>query len=455
MDVKSLAKSKRSHTQHHQPRKSYHHPSKNTSSSSSISNSATSKDGKDKKRTTQPSPPSLPSNWDRYDDEIEEDKIVFESDDVVKPKSKGADFSELIAQAKEAPSYFSNSFDDRMPEFCQGVAPMLAVRGEKIILQNRDDDFLMQDEAIGTKEIPSLTLDLKDLAERLSKVDLAKRLFVESDLFPPELHHQDARKADNQAPLHTSERRKIEKIDSFGELLALYLEEERMAKSQDVEKDGNMPSSNITSHHDPDPKSKSDSKGDVTLSQLDDMDFLDDRENVQPDHGSKKRAESKLDEVGQVSHVTKQVTNSKLDDLEFLDEKEKPEVSHVTEQEIRPLSRFEAASAEAELDMLLGSFNETKIFDTPLNQPGTSASYMTGHKANPLAPVQHSLGQSALAFPIISSLDNELDDLLAETSNPSNTDSLFRPTQVPSSSISQSGSNSKVLEDFDSWLDTI
>lgn len=30
---------------------------------------------------------------------------------------------------------------------------MLAVRGEKIILQNRDDDFLMEDEAIGLQEV--------------------------------------------------------------------------------------------------------------------------------------------------------------------------------------------------------------------------------------------------------------------------------------------------------------
>uniref|UniRef100_A0A803NBJ1 Uncharacterized protein n=1 Tax=Chenopodium quinoa TaxID=63459 RepID=A0A803NBJ1_CHEQI len=269
------------------------------------------------------------------------------------------------------------------------------------------------------------------------------------------LHHQDAREADNQAPLHTSERQKIEKIDSFGELLALYLEEERMAKSHDVEKDGKMPSSNNTSRHDLDPESKSESKGDITLSRLDDMEFLDDREKVQLDHGSKKHAESKLDDVGQVSHVTKQVANSKSDDLEFLDEREKPEFSHVSEQEIRPLSRYEAASAEAELDMLLGSFNETKLFDTPLNQTGTSASFITGHKANHLAPLQHSLGQSAPAFPIISSLDTELDDLLAETSNPSNTDSLFRSTQVPSLSTPQSGSNSKAMEDFDSWLDTI
>lgn len=36
-------------------------------------------------------------------------------------------------------------------------------------------------------QVPFLTLDLEDIAERLSNVDIAKRLFIEPDLFPPEL----------------------------------------------------------------------------------------------------------------------------------------------------------------------------------------------------------------------------------------------------------------------------
>lgn len=481
MDVKSMAKSKRSHTQHHQPRKPKNNPS--SSSSTASATTAAKKDGREKKKGTTrlpPQQPSLPSNWGRYDhendddddDDDEEVSIDSGSDDPsqlgdlkskkrvdvdeVKPKSKGADFSKLIAQANESRSYYSPSFDDQLPEFYQGAAPMFAVRGEKIVLQNRDDDFLMEDEASGTQEAPFLTLDLEDLAERLSKIDLAKRLFIEQDLFLPELHGQDTSDVDNQVSSQTPKRQNIERIDSFGELLALYLEEERMAKRQDgADKDSMMFLSNVSSCHNPDLEPESKSEAVVTVSKLNDLDFLDAKGKVQVDHVGEEDANNKLDVVGQVSSVPKQIAKSKLEDLEFLDERENPEASHVTGQDTRPLSTFEASSAEAELDMLLGSFNETKLFDSPMNQPGTSASYMTGNIATHGAPLQHSLSHSAPAFPVTSSLDDELDDLLAETSIPNNKDGLFQSTQVPSSSVSQSSSKSKVLEDFDSWLETI
>lgn len=130
-----MAKSKRSHTQHHQPKK----PPKTTSSSSSATSTSTAakKDGRERKKASLPTP-SLPSNWDRYEDENLEDEIEvvrFHSDsyqpspladsesksavdvdiDVFKPKSKGADFRDLIAQAKESRSYYSPSFDDKLP----------------------------------------------------------------------------------------------------------------------------------------------------------------------------------------------------------------------------------------------------------------------------------------------------------------------------------------------------
>lgn len=267
-------------------------------------------------------------------------------------------------------------------------------------------------------------------------------------------HAEDASEADNQASCRTSETRKIERIDSFGELLALYLEEEQMAKRQDdLDKDGMSCSSNVSSRHSPyKPESESESKAYLGVRKSDDMEFLDCRERAYVDCGSKEVAKSELDDVGRVSHVTKQVAKNKL---EFLDEIEKPESGVVTEQNTRPLSRFEATSAEAELDMLLGSFNETELFDNPVNQPGTCASYMTGKIATHGVPTQHLLGRSAPAFPITTSLDDELDDLLAETSNPKNTDGIFQSTQVPSSSLSETTSKSKIQEDFDSWMDTI
>lgn len=131
MDLKSMAKSKRSHTQHHQPRKP-HHSSKATASSSST---ASKKDIRDRKRAIQ-QPPSLPSNWDRYEDEqeqMESEEMPISinagsnesgqpamskkvrDEDVIKPKSKGADFRDLITQAQESRTYYSPSFDDKVP----------------------------------------------------------------------------------------------------------------------------------------------------------------------------------------------------------------------------------------------------------------------------------------------------------------------------------------------------
>lgn len=57
-------------------------------------------------------------------------------------------------------------------------------------------------------------------------------------------------------------------------------------------------------------------------------------------------------------------------------------------------------------------------------------------------------------------LDDVLDDLFEETSSLSNQNNLHQPSEkkadhVIQSSSSQSVNKSKVLDDFDSWLDTI
>ena len=88
--------------------------------STSSSSTASKKDIRDRKRAIQ-QPPSLPSNWDRYEDEqeqIESEETPIRinagsnesgqpamskkvgDEDVIKPKSKGADFRDLITQAQ-------------------------------------------------------------------------------------------------------------------------------------------------------------------------------------------------------------------------------------------------------------------------------------------------------------------------------------------------------------------
>lgn len=264
---------------------------------------------------------------------------------------------------------------------------------------------------------------------------------------------QESNEADNQVPFQIDERRKMERVDSFGELLALYLHEEQMAKRQeDIDRDGMITTSIAQDHYDPDQESES--SVDLKQSKLNAFGYIDARETVQIKYDSKKEAKSNLDYAGQVSHVTEQVTKSKLVDLDFVDEREKPQITDVAEPDRRPTSRFEAASAETELDMLLGSLNDTKLFDTPINQPGTSA-YKMEDIAVDGALSKHSSGQSASLCPLTSTLDDELDDLLAETTKADNKDGLSQFTQVQSSSLSQPSSKSKVLEDFSLWLDTI
>lgn len=243
---------------------------------------------------------------------------------------------------------------------------------------------------------------------------------------------QDSNNADNQVP----ERRRVERVDSFGELLALYLEDEQMANRQDiVDKNSTMFSSDLSSHHDPNPKQES--NADLTNRKSDNERFLD------------------ACETTRVIHITEDVNKSKSKGLE--DQIEMPQVPHVVEQDAKSSSRFEATSAEAELDMLLGSFRETNFFHTPMNQPKVPVSHKPGSSSTNEAPLQHLSIQSAAGFPITSSLDDELDDLLAETSDSSaNKNDIFQSTvQVPVSSSLQPSSKPTDLEDFDSWLDTL
>ncbi|KAK7342398.1 hypothetical protein VNO80_25349 [Phaseolus coccineus] len=114
MDVKALAKSKRSHTQHHS-KKSHqsHKPKAQSSSSSDPKNTAKNPPGKqqvneEKKKKSHSA--VLPSNWDRYGEEEDDlgPEIASRTLDVVLPKSKGADYRHLVAEAQ---SHVETSFE--------------------------------------------------------------------------------------------------------------------------------------------------------------------------------------------------------------------------------------------------------------------------------------------------------------------------------------------------------
>ena len=136
MDLKSLAKSKRAHTQHHSKKPHHSHklkapPSPSSPPPSNASNDAVgaAKKQLNEKSTTRRSSRSrgssaLPSNWDRYEEEEELDSVPPEGaskapdDDVVLPKSKGADFRHLVAEAQsqaDATLEGSPSLEDILP----------------------------------------------------------------------------------------------------------------------------------------------------------------------------------------------------------------------------------------------------------------------------------------------------------------------------------------------------
>lgn len=134
--------------------------------------------------------------------------------------------------------------------------------------------------------------------------------------------------------------------------------------------------------------------------------------------------------------------------------------------------RFEAADAEAELDMLLDSFSEPKILKSAVfkeepsyisntSQADASTSGLIGEELVS-APVKRGLpdlSKSSLAV----DLDDSLDDLLKETSSQIHQNFATRSHEVKAASVDVVSSfpssgpipKSKLLDDFDSWLDTI
>ncbi|XP_051121897.1 protein ECERIFERUM 16 [Andrographis paniculata] len=106
-------------------------------------------------------------------------------------------------------------------------------------------------------------------------------------------------------------------------------------------------------------------------------------------------------------------------------------------------STFQAASSEAELDMLLNSFTETKIFESP---SALSSGVSSFSQEPPTKPTN---------------FDDNIDSLLKETVDVKITGGSRRSFGAKagqddvSSSATHPDSKSKFLDDFDSWLDTI
>ena len=121
MDAKALAKSKRAHSQHHNKKPHSIQKPKPPSAGANDAANAKKQTGKQiREKTRQAQPVSaLPSNWDRYEEEFDpgsEDPsgdYASQAPDIIVPKSKGADFHHLIAEAQS--QLHSIPFSDSLP----------------------------------------------------------------------------------------------------------------------------------------------------------------------------------------------------------------------------------------------------------------------------------------------------------------------------------------------------
>nr|GMC51113.1 Large tegument protein like [Ipomoea batatas] len=138
-------------------------------------------------------------------------------------------------------------------------------------------------------------------------------------------------------------------------------------------------------------------------------------------------------------------------------------------------AQFEIANAEAELDMLLGSFAETKFLESNrVTEESWDNSFLTQNDVSSSFSERGSLSQKVPSISDVTDpdpglggsvardmkLDDIVDDLLRETSILTNknegsladeTRSAFRNTPSSSNPVTKS----KLTDDFDSWFDTI
>ncbi|KAB2019344.1 hypothetical protein ES319_D08G291800v1 [Gossypium barbadense] len=405
MDAKALAKSKRAHSQHHSKKPHSVQKSKPPSpgvNEPSNSKKQTIKQIKEKAHQAQRIS-ALPSNWNRYEEEFDSgSEDPTQTPDVIVPKSKGADFRHLLSEAQsqlQANPYSNNipSLDDVFP------GSMLAVRGEGIL--SWTGNFVVDDSTTATPEASFLSLNLQALAEQLEKVDLSKRLFIEEDLLPPDLR---------------SERSKV-KNDQEPDQMQAAPDRKEAAKITEGSTPNDLPGSKAI---------------DAILSN------------------------SGLDLMAEVQSVSISSQNSESS------ESRAPDNLNFTTDSNKKVPKFEAAAAEAKLDMLLNSFNETKLLDTS-NLSSEKPSSIGSLKASNLDSLLDDLLQetsttvnrgidSSKTAAVNSTSEDLLDDLLQETSSKIVDAKLGSDNNVrSSSSSSQPVSKSKILNDFDSWLDTI
>ncbi|XP_010260342.1 PREDICTED: uncharacterized protein LOC104599483 isoform X2 [Nelumbo nucifera] len=404
MDAKALAKSKRAHSQHHSKKSHASPASKAPAVAASAGNSKkpSAKQTREKNRQFRGSSTALPSNWDRYEEEYDsgsEDPSLggtSRTSDVVVPKSKGADFRYLISEAQsqlQSPSDLSlesfDSFGGFLPGFNQGVSTVLSARGKNILSWIGNDNFAVEDNETAS-QASFLSMDLHALAEQLAKVDVSQRLFIDAYLLPPEMHSEGLQKSKCQDYDHTEATHESEADDHYLDKMEFH----GSANGEDIM--GNRP--------------------DISPATT---------ENVHS-------VPALLPEGSMLVNLAKGGDSTQVGQTcptKFMNSMEQPNRSSSVDLKENKPSRFEAAAAEAELDMLLDSFGETKLFYSGFPVVKQEPSHVSSQQQvsgfpQPSVQAPDASKNASGAF----DLDNAIDEL-RETSNPTNQNNAMRDQQ--------------------------
>ncbi|KAH6778943.1 hypothetical protein C2S52_010180 [Perilla frutescens var. hirtella] len=412
MDAKALAKSKRAHSLHHKKKNQTHQGLKAPSGGSDDKKPA----GKQAKERSQQSDGQqtkerapqyqgsrgLPSNWDRYEEDLDSASEGAQASssqltESVVPRSKGSDYAHLISEAKaQSQSHYSSDvsplFDDFISDFTQDFGPMLAAKGKSILSWIIDDSFEFEGKESPSIEAPFLSLNLNALAEQLAKAKLSERLYLQSDLLPLELLDDACEEEKHDRRTHTSAA------------------------------ETNTLSSSLGYNREP---------GTSTITVTGDLIVQTSEEESNP-------VKQNTDEILQSQEINRRSSPKPVSEDTLDSTSGKPPA-------------FEAASAEAELDMLLNSFGETTILEplgaSLLGTPSAASGESIKKGKHMMEPVFNPVN-----------IDDAIDNLLEETSSLTVDEQISHMPKVSSESVSSSInsiSKSQILDDFDSWLDTI
>ncbi|XXG79125.1 hypothetical protein AAC387_Pa09g0264 [Persea americana] len=469
MDAKASAKSKRAHTLQAKRAHSNQNPKNPT-------NPNKPQKQKNPDKTLNPKSHLLPSNWHRYDDDEVfgnegSDKSLFDArlaQGIAAPKSKGADFSELIAQAKEdarsrinPDQDFFGSVDDVFSDFYQGVSSMLSVKGNSLLSCSMDDNFIVDDSETSSYEASFLSLDLHALAAQLEKVDVSERLFIESDLLADELGVQLKETCSSRSNYGETSHEGRENRNlgyDHGETsyaVGIHNMEKTCSNNNELVLSPSTSNDNSQEVHDEKPFPPftwhSGKPNPATDSELFHQNAA--REVLKP--------KSQVDATAELKKMTLRSGATPAEtELDML-------LNTINEKETKTLG-FEAATAEAELDMLLDSFGETKLLNSvdiseeqssnfPRAQYESSTTSLKESSAFLSTQLVREVPDSFTSPSMTDALDSSIDDLLAQTPIVSNQDhGVHHPLEsLTSKGLPSSSPGPKGLDDFDSWLDTL